>query len=147
MIIEFMRFLTVLNLKVICDEGHIIKNPSTTTSRALHRVKTSRRIILTGTPMQNNLMECKRMKFLKQFTANEYASSSITDHAMIHFVKPYILRTRGEFSIDFAIPIRDGQYSTSTFEEIQEMKTMSYVLHKTVMHYVQVNTVVTIKIY
>lgn len=44
---------------VVLDEGHRIKNLKTTTSKAINRISTKRRIILTGTPMQNNLNECE----------------------------------------------------------------------------------------
>lgn len=46
---------------VVCDEGHMLKNEQTALSKAMNRVKTLRRIVLTGTPMQNNLNECKAM--------------------------------------------------------------------------------------
>ncbi|XP_033628161.1 DNA excision repair protein ERCC-6-like isoform X1 [Asterias rubens] len=41
---------------VILDEGHKIKNPSKTT-KAVHKVPAYHRLILTGTPIQNNLKE------------------------------------------------------------------------------------------
>lgn len=44
---------------VVCDEGHLIKNGNLNRSKAIAKIKTKRRIILTGTPMQNNLTECK----------------------------------------------------------------------------------------
>lgn len=44
---------------VICDEGHNIKNDAAALTQAVHKIQTKRRIILTGTPMQNQLMECK----------------------------------------------------------------------------------------
>jgi len=44
---------------VICDEGHILKNSDTKLSKAMDNIKTPRRVILTGTPLQNNLIECK----------------------------------------------------------------------------------------
>lgn len=43
---------------VVCDEGHVLKNPKSALSQALNKLRTLRRIVLTGTPLQNNLMEC-----------------------------------------------------------------------------------------
>lgn len=44
---------------VICDEGHILRNANSNISKAMGAVKTRRRVVLTGTPLQNNLVECK----------------------------------------------------------------------------------------
>jgi len=50
---------------IICDEGHVLKNHVTTVSKSVNRIKTLRRIVLTGTPLQNNLKEC--MYIARQF--------------------------------------------------------------------------------
>ncbi|KAG7242029.1 hypothetical protein INR49_024074 [Caranx melampygus] len=42
---------------IICDEGHRLKNSSIKTSSALSSLSCNRRVILTGTPVQNDLQE------------------------------------------------------------------------------------------
>ncbi|KAE8739325.1 hypothetical protein FOCC_FOCC015174 [Frankliniella occidentalis] len=78
---------------VICDEGHLLKNEDTGISKAMTRVKTLRRVILTGTPLQNNLKEY---------------------HCMVQLVKPNLLGNRKEFLNRFVNPITNGQFEDST---------------------------------
>jgi SNF2 family DNA or RNA helicase len=44
-------------LFLVADEGHILKNAQTALAKCLSKIRTSRRIVLTGTPLQNNLIE------------------------------------------------------------------------------------------
>lgn len=78
---------------VIIDEGHCLKNIASDLNQTTSQIRTFRRVILTGTPMQNNL--------------DEYFT-------MVSFVKPYILGDKKEFNNQFANPINNGQYADST---------------------------------
>ena len=44
-------------LYCILDEGHIIKNPKTKLTKAVKTVRAQHRVILSGTPIQNNVLE------------------------------------------------------------------------------------------
>ncbi|XP_033248524.1 transcriptional regulator ATRX homolog isoform X1 [Drosophila miranda] len=101
---------------VVCDEGHIIKNSKSAISLAVSKIKTPRRIILTGTPIQNNLKEY---------------------YSMVNFIKPLYLGTEREFANLYANPIKNGQHKDSSKKDITIMKQRSYVLHKKLSKFVQ----------
>lgn len=104
---------------VVCDEGHLLKNEKTSLSIAMNRLKTLRRIVLTGTPLQNNLKEY---------------------YCMVQFVKPNLLGTYKEYLNRFVNPITNGQYTDSTPMDIHIMRRRSHVLHKLLDGVVQVRT-------
>ncbi|XP_049533839.1 transcriptional regulator ATRX homolog isoform X1 [Anopheles darlingi] len=94
---------------IVCDEGHLLKNEKTSLSKAITRIKTMRRIVLTGTPIQNNMKEY---------------------YCMVQFVKPQLLGTYTEYMNRFVNPITNGQYTDSTPYDIQLMRKRAHVLHK-----------------
>ena len=54
--IEFKELARVVWDYTVLDEGHLIKNDSKT-SKAMHSVPSKNRILLTGTPLQNKLVD------------------------------------------------------------------------------------------
>lgn len=52
---------------LVCDEAHVIKNTRADVTQALKQVKCQRRIALTGSPLQNNLMEYYCVSFFKEY--------------------------------------------------------------------------------
>jgi DNA repair and recombination RAD54-like protein len=73
---------------MLCDEGHRLKNGDSQTFTALNELNVSRRVILSGTPIQNDL--------------SEYFS-------LISFANPGLLGTRMEFRKRYELPILKGR--------------------------------------
>lgn len=64
LIIGYERLCSVMNVMVdfhfdlvVCDEGHRLKNSAIKSSSLLNSLPCNRRIILSGTPIQNHLSE------------------------------------------------------------------------------------------
>ncbi|GAA5872054.1 hypothetical protein JCM3774_006594 [Rhodotorula dairenensis] len=84
---------------VICDEGHRLKSDKTKTSQALQSLSCMRRVILSGTPIQNNLGEF---------------------FAMLDFVNPGILQDAEYFKKNFERPIMAARQPDATSRQRQE---------------------------
>jgi hypothetical protein len=70
--------------RVVLDEAQNIKNPSAKQTRAIHSIPAPRRIALTGTPLENRLIEL---------------------WSIMDFLNPSYLGPAGEFRTRFAVPI------------------------------------------
>ncbi|GFP84567.1 protein chromatin remodeling 25 [Phtheirospermum japonicum] len=81
---------------LICDEAHRLKNDQTLTNRALAALSCKRRILLSGTPMQNDLEEF---------------------YAMVNFTNPGVLGDATKFRRYYEMPIVCGREPTATEEE------------------------------
>lgn len=76
----------------VLDEGHLIKNPKTKLSTAVRGLKAKKRLLLSGTPIQNNLLEL---------------------WALFEFLLPGYLGSEKEFSDRYAKPILILQHQQS----------------------------------
>ncbi|KAH7517973.1 hypothetical protein FEM48_Zijuj09G0121200 [Ziziphus jujuba var. spinosa] len=81
---------------LICDEAHRLKNDQTITNRALAALPCKRRILLSGTPMQNDLEEF---------------------FAMVNFTNPGILGDAAHFRRYYEAPIICGREPTASDEQ------------------------------
>jgi DNA excision repair protein ERCC-6 len=77
----------------VLDEGHKIRNPNTSITIYCKELQTPNRIILSGTPMQNNLIEL---------------------WSLFDFVYPMRLGTLVNFRNQFEQPIKIGGYANAT---------------------------------
>ncbi|CAL8577738.1 DNA-dependent ATPase protein rad54 [Xanthoria parietina] len=73
---------------LLCDEGHRLKNGESQTFTALNDLNVTRRVILSGTPIQNDL--------------SEYFS-------LLNFANPSLLGTRNDFRKKYELPILRGR--------------------------------------
>uniref|UniRef100_A0A8C2FEV6 DNA helicase n=1 Tax=Cyprinus carpio TaxID=7962 RepID=A0A8C2FEV6_CYPCA len=94
---------------VICDEGHVLKNEASAVSKAMNSIQTRRRVVLTGTPLQNNLIEY---------------------HCMVNFIKENLLGSVKEFRNRFINPIQNGQCADSTLVDVRVMKKRAHILYE-----------------
>ncbi|KAJ3186291.1 DNA repair and recombination protein rad54b [Gaertneriomyces sp. JEL0708] len=81
---------------VVCDEGHRLKNSQIRTAQAIKALSTRRRIVLSGTPIQNDL---------KEF------------YSMVDFVNPGVLGTPTTFKKVFEDPIMRGRDACCSKED------------------------------
>ncbi|XP_011261584.1 DNA repair and recombination protein RAD54-like [Camponotus floridanus] len=81
---------------VLCDEGHRLKNSENQTYQSLMGLKAKRRVLLSGTPIQNDLLE--------------YFS-------LVHFVNQGLLGTAQEFRRKYETPILRGQDAAATDDQ------------------------------
>ncbi|KAK9078052.1 hypothetical protein SSX86_002109 [Deinandra increscens subsp. villosa] len=101
---------------LVCDEAHMIKNTRADTTQALKLVKCQRRIALTGSPLQNNLMEY---------------------YCMVDFVREGFLGSSQEFRNRFQNPIENGQHTNSTSDDVKIMNQRSHILYEQLKGFVQ----------
>ncbi|KAL3475484.1 vacuolar protein 14 C-terminal Fig4p binding-domain-containing protein [Aspergillus californicus] len=81
---------------LLCDEGHRLKNKESLTWTALNSLNVQRRVILSGTPIQNDL--------------SEY-------FALLNFANPDLLGSQNEFRKRFELPILRGRDASGSEED------------------------------
>jgi len=94
---------------IVLDEGHRIRKAKSRLTRALSRVRTKRRIVMTGYPLQNHLAEY---------------------WTMINFAFPKYFGAYDDFRRRFEVPILNGQCKDSTRWDIRKARQRAYVLNK-----------------
>lgn len=96
----------------VLDEGHIIKNASSKLSKSVKRVRAEHRLILSGTPIQNNVLEL---------------------WSLFDFLMPGFLGTEKVFHEKFAKPIAASRNSKTSSKEQEAGALALESLHKQVL--------------
>ncbi|EWC44054.1 hypothetical protein DRE_01406 [Drechslerella stenobrocha 248] len=99
----------------VLDEGHIIKNSKAKLSQAVKKIRANHRLILSGTPIQNNVLEL---------------------WSLFDFLMPGFLGTEKVFMDRFAKPIANSRNSKSSSKEQEAGALAIEALHKQVLPFV-----------
>jgi TATA-binding protein-associated factor len=99
----------------ILDEGHIIKNGKTKLSKAIKSLHANHRLILTGTPIQNNVLEL---------------------WSLFDFLMPGFLGTEKQFVSRFSRPILQSRDAKSSSKEQEAGVLAMDALHRQVLPFI-----------
>jgi DNA excision repair protein ERCC-6 len=98
----------------VLDEGHKIRNPNTAITIYCKELRTHNRVILSGTPMQNNLTEL---------------------WSLFDFIYPMRLGTLVAFRNQFEVPIKLGGYANATNLQIMTAQKCAETLKDAISPY------------
>ena len=96
----------------VLDEGHVIKNSSSKLTKSVKQVKAEHRLILSGTPIQNNVLEL---------------------WSLFDFLMPGFLGTEKLFQEKFARPIAASRNSKNSSKEQEAGALALESLHRQVL--------------
>lgn len=99
----------------VLDEGHVIKNPKTKVSRAVRALSPQHRLILTGTPIQNSVLDL---------------------WSMFDFLMPGFLGTESSFKEMYGKPILASRDPKCTEADQQRGMVATEALHRQVLPFV-----------
>lgn len=97
---------------LVLDEGHLIKNPKAKVTIAVKRLLSNHRLILSGTPIQNNVLEL---------------------WSLFDFLMPGFLGAEKVFHDRFSKPIAASRFSKSSSKEQEAGALAIEALHKQVL--------------
>ncbi|MBE7179663.1 MAG: DEAD/DEAH box helicase family protein, partial [Terriglobus roseus] len=98
----------------VLDEGHKIRNPNASITIYCKEIRTFNRIILSGTPMQNNLTDL---------------------WSLFDFVYPMRLGTLVDFRQQFEFPIKQGGYANASNLQVETAMKCAETLKDTISEF------------
>ncbi|XP_048483011.1 TATA-binding protein-associated factor 172 isoform X2 [Plutella xylostella] len=96
----------------VLDEGHVIKNVKTKAFKAIKQIVANHRLILSGTPIQNNVVEL---------------------WSLFEFLMPGLLGTERQFSAEYARPILAARDPRAPAKAVTHAARASQALHRQVL--------------
>ncbi|XP_063444326.1 TATA-binding protein-associated factor 172-like [Mytilus trossulus] len=99
----------------VLDEGHVIKNGKTKLSKAVKQLNCNHRLILSGTPIQNNVLDL---------------------WSLFDFLMPGFLGTEKQFQARYGKPILQSRDAKSTSKEQEAGALAMESLHRQVLPFI-----------
>ncbi|XP_049851549.1 TATA-binding protein-associated factor 172-like [Schistocerca gregaria] len=99
----------------VLDEGHIIRNPNSKITQAIKHIQCNRRLILTGTPIQNNVLEL---------------------WSLFDFLMPGFLGTQQHFTANYSKPVMLSRNAKASTEEQEKGIMALEALHRQVLPFI-----------
>ncbi|KAJ3036174.1 helicase [Rhizophlyctis rosea] len=134
---------------IVCDEGHRLKNSNIRTAQALMSLTTKRRIILSGTPIQNDLEEFRAMVDFRVFqdpimrsrdpgcSAEEFQLGRERSEELSRLTRLFILRRTADINAKYLPPkqevvifVRPTAEQSRLYRELSESSALRSVLQK-----------------
>ena len=112
--IDFLASCCCFNYCVL-DEGHIIRNSKAKVTQAIKRIESNHRLILSGTPIQNNVLEL---------------------WSMFDFLMPGFLGTERDFNKRFSRPIESGKSRKNKKVKVDTSILAMEALHRQVLPFI-----------
>lgn len=100
---------------VVLDEGHMIRNAKTRVTQAVKMIKARHRLILTGTPIQNNVLEL---------------------WSLFDFLMPGFLGDQRQFKDMYSKPILQSHGAKASSHELERGERASEALHRQVLPFI-----------
>jgi TATA-binding protein-associated factor len=111
-----IEFFSTINWNYcILDEGHVIKNGKTKLAKAIKSLPANHRLILTGTPIQNNVLEL---------------------WSLFDFLMPGFLGTERQFMARYSRPILQSRDAKSSSKEQEAGVLAMESLHRQVLPFI-----------
>ncbi|KHJ48384.1 protein, SNF2 family [Trichuris suis] len=102
-------------LYCVLDEGHLIRNPKTQLFKAALSIRAKHRLILSGTPVQNSVLEL---------------------WSLFEFLMPGYLGTYQQFQQRYLRPIRLSRDTKATYSDAEAGRRALETLHKQVLPFI-----------
>ncbi|KAI5728431.1 hypothetical protein M8J77_016112 [Diaphorina citri] len=119
----------------ILDEGHVIKNDKAKSTRAIKSLRANHRLILSGTPIQNNVLELWSLfDFLMPgFLGTPIQNNVLELWSLFDFLMPGFLGTEKQFASRYARPILASRDPKSSARDQEAGVLAMEALHRQVL--------------